>query len=45
MGDTFLCDGLKKFEYFQAVTLQQDQEAARWLVFSVSQVARAVSEK
>ena len=44
-GDTFLCDGLRHFQYFQAVTLQQDQEVARWLIFSVSQAARAVSEK
>ena len=43
-GDTFLCDGLRHFQYFQAVTLQQDQEVARWLIFSVIQAARAVSE-
>ena len=36
---------MKKFEYFQAVTLQQDQEVARCLIFSVSQAAKAVSEK
>ena len=28
-GDTFLCDGLRHFQNFQAVTLQQDQEVAR----------------
>ena len=28
-GDTFLGDGLRHFQYFQAVTLQQDQEVAR----------------
>ena len=44
-GDTFLWDGFKMFQYFQAVRLQQDKEVARWLIFSVSQAARAVSEK
>ena len=28
-GDTFLCDGVRHFQYFQAVALQQDQEVAR----------------
>ena len=28
-GDTFLCDGLRHFQHFQAVTLQQDKEVAR----------------
>ena len=44
-GDTFLWDGFKMFQYFQAVRLQQDKEVARWLIFSVSQAARAVNEK
>ena len=41
----FLWDYLKKFKYFQAVRLQQDKEVKRWLIFSVSQAVRAVSEK
>ena len=43
-GDTFLWDGFKMFQYFQAIRLQQDKEVARWLIFSVSQATRAVSE-
>ena len=33
------------FQYFQAVRLQQDKEVARWLIFSLSEATRAVSEK
>ena len=35
---------VRVWKIFQAVTLQQDQEAARWLIFSVNQTASAVSE-
>ena len=35
---------VRVWKIFQAVTLQQDQESARWLIFSVNQAARAVSE-